>query len=55
MKQAPDSSAPQSDATPAPTTVRVWDLPLRLFHWALALAVLQELEPTWLSSFHAIH
>ncbi len=40
MKQAPDLSALQPDAMPAPVTVRVWDLPLRLFHWALALAVI---------------
>lgn len=37
-------SDPANDAAPArsgaPVTVAVWDLPLRLFHWALAVSVL---------------
>ena len=31
---------PVPDTDPASTPVRVWDLPTRLFHWLLALAVL---------------
>lgn len=28
------------DASPAPIRIRLWDLPIRLFHWSLVLAVL---------------
>ena len=28
-----------NDAKQNPSTVRVWDLPTRLFHWALALTI----------------
>jgi cytochrome b len=31
-----------------PTTVRVWDLPTRIFHWALAACVLGSLATAWL-------
>ncbi|RYF69211.1 MAG: cytochrome B, partial [Comamonadaceae bacterium] len=31
-----------------PSTVRVWDLPTRLFHWALALCVLGSLATAWI-------
>lgn len=30
-----------------PTTVRVWDLPTRIFHWALAACVLGSLATAW--------
>jgi cytochrome b len=30
-----------------PTTVRVWDLPTRIFHWALAASVLGSLATAW--------
>jgi cytochrome b len=33
----PDSSTPYP---PSPATVRVWDLPVRLFHWLLAATIL---------------
>lgn len=35
----PASSSSPSPATAAARTVRVWDLPTRLFHWGLAAAV----------------
>jgi cytochrome b len=28
-----------AESMPAPTTIRIWDLPTRLFHWALAVCV----------------
>lgn len=28
-----------SESTPSPATVRIWDLPTRLFHWSLVLCV----------------
>lgn len=31
-----------------PTTVRVWDLPTRIFHWALAACVLGSLATAWI-------
>ncbi|WP_427914388.1 cytochrome b/b6 domain-containing protein [Ramlibacter sp. MMS24-I3-19] len=31
-----------------PTTVRVWDLPTRIFHWALATCVLGSLATAWI-------
>lgn len=31
-----------------PTTVRVWDLPTRVFHWALAACVLGSLATAWI-------
>jgi cytochrome b len=34
-----DGFATQAPATPARNGIRVWDLPLRIFHWALVLAV----------------
>lgn len=40
MKQPSDMRSPSPLSAPAGTTVRVWDLPLRLFHWGLALAVI---------------
>ncbi len=33
------ATSPSASADPATTTVRVWDLPTRLFHWTLALTV----------------
>lgn len=33
-------NTPASASSPAPQPVRIWDLPTRLFHWALALTVL---------------
>ena len=35
--------------TTTPTTVKVWDLPVRLFHWGLVAAIVS----TWLSSEYA--
>jgi cytochrome b len=35
-----DASFPSPPLTPAPAMVEVWDLPLRLLHWALAVSVL---------------
>ena len=32
---------------PPPTTVRVWDLPTRLFHWTLAACVLASIGTAW--------
>lgn len=32
-------SAPPAGSDPAPRALRVWDLPTRLFHWALALSI----------------
>jgi cytochrome b len=31
-----------------PTTVRVWDLPTRIFHWALAACVVGSLASAWI-------
>jgi cytochrome b len=44
-----------SDRRPADRTVAVWDLPLRLWHWALAASVLVAwLTPTVHDSLHRI-
>lgn len=44
-----------SDRTPADLTVAVWDLPLRLWHWALAASVLAAwFTPTVHDSLHRI-
>lgn len=44
-----------SDRTPADRTVAVWDLPLRLWHWALAATVLAAwFTPTVYDSLHRI-
>lgn len=44
-----------SDRTPADRTVAVWDLPLRLWHWALAASVLAAwFTPTVYDSLHRI-
>lgn len=44
-----------SDRTPADRTVAVWDLPLRLWHWALAASVLAAwFTPTVHDSLHRI-
>ena len=48
-----------SDGTPAdrtaPRTVEVWDLPLRLWHWALAASILAAwITPTVYDSLHRI-
>jgi cytochrome b len=48
-----------SDRTPAdrtaPRTVAVWDLPLRLWHWALAISILAAwFTPTVYDSLHRI-
>ncbi|MDA9430429.1 cytochrome b/b6 domain-containing protein [Bradyrhizobium sp. CCBAU 51627] len=44
-----------SDRTPADRTVEVWDLPLRLWHWALALCVVTAwFTPTVYDSLHRI-
>jgi hypothetical protein len=32
-----DNTAPQTAAAAAPTHLKIWDLPLRIFHWALVL------------------
>ena len=36
---ANQDGAPQAEAGPAWKRIRVWDLPTRIFHWALVLAV----------------
>ncbi|MBU6259386.1 MAG: cytochrome b/b6 domain-containing protein [Burkholderiales bacterium] len=38
----PDASTP-----PATAAIRVWDLPTRLFHWTLALAVIGAVATAW--------
>lgn len=38
-RTAPDTIAAGDQETDASTGARIWDLPLRLFHWALAIAV----------------
>lgn len=44
-----------SDRTPADRTIAVWDLPLRLWHWALAASVLAAwFTPTVHDSLHRI-
>ena len=44
-----------SSRTPADRTVAVWDLPLRLWHWALAVCVLAAwFTPTVLDRLHRI-
>ena len=44
-----------SNRTPADRTVAVWDLPLRLWHWALAASVLAAwFTPTVYDSLHRI-
>jgi cytochrome b len=44
-----------SGRTPADRTIAVWDLPLRLWHWALAASVLTAwFTPTVLDSLHRI-
>lgn len=44
-----------SDRTPADRTVAVWDLPLRLWHWALTASVLTAwFTPTVYDSLHRI-
>ncbi len=44
-----------SNRTPADRTVAVWDLPLRLWHWALAASVLVAwFTPTVYDSLHRI-
>ncbi|MCP3379065.1 cytochrome b/b6 domain-containing protein [Bradyrhizobium sp. CCGUVB4N] len=44
-----------SDRRPADRTVAVWDLPLRLWHWALAASVLAAwFTPTVYDSLHRI-
>ncbi|WP_234684191.1 cytochrome b/b6 domain-containing protein [Bradyrhizobium monzae] len=54
-----DKSVPEArgafDRTPADGTVAVWDLPLRLWHWALAASVLAAwFTPTVYDSLHRI-
>jgi cytochrome b len=44
-----------SDRTPVDRTVAVWDLPLRLWHWALAISVLTAwFTPTVYDGLHRI-
>lgn len=44
-----------SDRTPADRTIAVWDLPLRLWHWALAASVLAAwFTPTVYDRLHRI-
>ncbi|TYL89003.1 hydrogenase [Bradyrhizobium rifense] len=44
-----------SNRTPADRTVAVWDLPLRLWHWALAASVLAaRFTPTVYDSLHRV-
>lgn len=43
---SPPARSATADATT--TTVRVWDLPTRLFHWALALSVALSLVTAWI-------
>ncbi len=38
--EPPAAAPPGPDTAPAAVPVRVWDLPTRLFHWLLALAVI---------------
>jgi cytochrome b len=41
-------SADDSRPTPPPTTVRVWDLPTRVFHWLLAACVFASIASAWI-------
>lgn len=42
MTQQPRVPPASEPVAPAPRAVRVWDLPTRVFHWALALAVIAQ-------------
>ncbi|WP_407115947.1 cytochrome b/b6 domain-containing protein [Bradyrhizobium sp. LMG 9283] len=58
IEQAPDARG-VSDGTPAertaPRTIAVWDLPLRLWHWALAAGVLAAwFTPTVYDGLHRV-
>ena len=53
-KAVPDARG-MSERTPADRTVAVWDLPLRLWHWALAVSVLTAwFTPTVHDNLHRI-
>ncbi|SFN97937.1 Cytochrome b [Bradyrhizobium sp. Ghvi] len=53
-KAVPDARG-VSERTPADRTVAVWDLPLRLWHWALAVSVLTAwFTPTVHDNLHRI-
>jgi cytochrome b len=47
---AADARRPPAAMTPEPPpmTVRVWDLPTRAFHWALALGVVASVTSAWI-------
>jgi hypothetical protein len=42
--------SPEALAHAGPVSVRVWDLPTRVFHWLLAAAVLGSLLSAWVGS-----
>jgi cytochrome b len=54
IDSAGEHSAAGAHPSPSPTRIRLWDLPIRIFHWSLVVAVLTavvsgEIGGSWMS------